>query len=68
MPRMIRHDLTGPVKIEPQDKPAFVCGCGLTKSFPLCDGSHKACTNEDDSKLYTYDKARKNIVDEQADE
>lgn len=65
---MIRHELTGPVRIDPQDKPAFVCGCGLTKSFPLCDGSHKACAKEDGSKLYTYDKAGEKIIDERADD
>lgn len=68
MPRMIRHDLKGPIKIEPQDKPVWVCGCGLTRTFPLCDGSHKTCAKEDDATLYVYDKERLCVVEERADE
>lgn len=68
MPRMIRHELKGPVKIDPQDKPVFVCGCGLTKTFPLCDGSHKGCVKEDDATLYTYDKANEKVINEGPDE
>jgi CDGSH-type Zn-finger protein len=67
MPRMIRHDLKGPVKVDPQDKPVFVCGCGLTKTFPLCDGSHKSCAKEDDATLYVYDKANANIIEQKPD-
>ena len=43
MPRLVRHDADGPIRIDPQDKPVFICGCGLTKNFPFCDGSHKNC-------------------------
>ena len=63
MPRLVRHDRTGPIRIDPQDKPVFVCGCGLTKNFPFCDGTHKACAAEEDSKLYVYDDDAK-VVDE----
>ena len=55
MPRLIRHDATGPIKIEPQDKPVWVCACGLTKNAPFCDGSHKACKSEAQGKVYEYD-------------
>ena len=41
MARLVKLDATGPVKVEPSDKPVFVCACGLSKMFPLCDGSHK---------------------------
>ena len=68
MPRLIRHDLTGPVKIEPQDKPVFVCGCGLTKSFPFCDGSHKSCSKEDANTLYVYDQQGVKVIEERPDE
>ena len=68
MPRMIRHELKGPVKIDPQEKPVFVCGCGLTKTFPLCDGSHKACAKEDDATLYVYNKAKEKVIEEKPDE
>ncbi|MEL6329243.1 MAG: CDGSH iron-sulfur domain-containing protein [Planctomycetota bacterium] len=67
MPRLVRFEATGPVKIEPQDKPVFVCGCGLSQNMPLCDGSHKACKAEEDGRLYVYDASRTKIVEEQDD-
>lgn len=68
MPRLIRHDRTGPIRIDPQDKPVFVCGCGLTRNFPLCDGSHKACEGESPSVLYVYDGETRRVVEGNADE
>jgi CDGSH-type Zn-finger protein len=67
MPRMIRHDLNQPIKIEPQDKPIWVCACGLSKNLPHCDGSHKVCTAENDSTLYVYNASRDTVVEERAD-
>jgi CDGSH-type Zn-finger protein len=66
--RLVRHDRAGPIKIEPQDKPVFICGCGLTKNFPFCDGSHKTCTSEEEGVLYVYDKDRNQIVEQRPDE
>jgi len=54
MPRIVRHEGTGPIKIEPQEKPIFICACGLTRNFPFCDGTHKTCRDEDEGKLYRY--------------
>lgn len=64
MPRLVRLASSGPVKIEPSDKPIFVCACGLSRRFPICDGSHKGCktTEPDASTLYIYDEDRVNIV------
>jgi len=64
MPRLVRHEATGPIKIEPQDKPIFICGCGLTSKFPFCDGSHKACKNEQEGKVYIYDPQTKQVIEE----
>ena len=66
MPREIRCDGEGPIKIEPTDKPVWVCGCGLTENFPFCDGNHKKTKDEDAGKLYRYDAdgTRHEIVDE----
>ncbi|MDA1026444.1 MAG: CDGSH iron-sulfur domain-containing protein [Planctomycetota bacterium] len=55
MARMIRVTGTGPIKIEPQEKAVFICGCGLTKKFPFCDGTHKCCKEEEPEALYRYD-------------
>lgn len=67
MPRLVRSDRDGPIKIEPQDKPIFICGCGLTRNFPFCDGSHKACKNETPGKVSVYDKDNQTIVEERDD-
>lgn len=73
MPRLIRLDATGPIKIEPKDfprdaegnlKPIFICACGLSRTLPMCDGTHKQCrVNEDPAKLHVYDDARSSIVE-----
>ncbi len=55
MARLVRHESTGPIKIEPQEKPIFVCACGISKTFPLCDGSHKKCREEAAGCVYQYD-------------
>jgi len=68
MARLVRHERTGPIKIEPQDKPIFICGCGLTQNFPFCDGSHKSCTDEQEGTLYVYDASRQKVVEERPDE
>ncbi|MEO0512417.1 MAG: CDGSH iron-sulfur domain-containing protein [Planctomycetota bacterium] len=54
MPRIIEISAKGPVRIEPQEKPVFVCACGLTKNPPFCDGSHKPCGSEQNDKVYRY--------------
>lgn len=68
MPRLVRHDLDGPVRIDPQDKPVFICGCGLTKNFPFCDGSHKNCKSEQPGTLYVYDADKQSVVETRPDD
>jgi len=55
MARLVRLTGTGPQKIEPSDKPTFVCTCGLSKKFPLCDGTHKICRDEPEGATFVYD-------------
>jgi CDGSH-type Zn-finger protein len=74
MPRLIRLDAVGPIKIDPASfprdeqgnlKPLFICACGLSRTFPTCDGSHKACrAAEQPGILYTYDPVTRQIIDQ----
>jgi CDGSH-type Zn-finger protein len=65
MPRLVRLVHNGPIKIEPSDKPVWVCACGLSRKFPICDGTHKGCkaTEPEAGKLYVYDDDRARVVD-----
>ena len=57
MARYVRMHMNGPIKIEPQEKAISVCGCGLSKTFPFCDGTHKGCrgAETDPDVTYVYD-------------
>jgi len=60
MARLVRHDATGPRKLDEDDiddekGDVAVCQCGLADSFPFCDGSHRATREESDADLYCYE-------------
>jgi len=67
MARMIRHHETAPHRIDPQEKPVFICMCGLSKNTPFCDGSHSTCKNEQAGKLYIYNHDRTTVEREESD-
>lgn len=69
MPRLVRLTHTGPVKVEPREKPISICACGLSRTFPLCDGAHKQLktTETDPEALYVYDPDRVSIVETRRD-
>ena len=57
MARLVKRTLTDPVKYGIEGKEVWFCRCGLSKSQPYCDGSHKLAKSEEAGKLYWYDEA-----------
>jgi CDGSH iron-sulfur domain-containing protein 3 len=55
MARLVRHEEMGPYEIpEGTELPVWVCGCGLSKNKPYCDGSHQKCRDEMKGEVYSY--------------
>ena len=46
-----------------------MCACGLSRTFPLCDGTHKQArlAETDAGALYVYDADRREIVETRRD-
>lgn len=73
MARLVRHDQAGPHKIDPATWPRdeqgnlkaiWVCACGLSRTFPLCDKTHKTTSmQEEGGCLYRYDPATMSVVE-----
>src|SRR5712691_11203727 len=56
MARLVKHERNLPYEIpEGTELPIFICGCGLSKNKPFCDGSHRKTQDEAASDLYAYD-------------
>lgn len=68
MARLVRHEADGPIRIDPQDKPVFICGCGLSRNMPFCDGCHKQVKQEEPGRLYVYDRERLRVVEVREDD
>ncbi|MBC7771565.1 MAG: CDGSH iron-sulfur domain-containing protein [Pyrinomonadaceae bacterium] len=69
MPRLVHHTATGPIKIDPRtldpNKIISICACGLSQTFPFCDGAHKACReSEQPGTLYVYAPDNKTITEQ----
>jgi len=57
MARLVKRTATGPYKVEVGSEAKFVCGCGLSKNQPFCDGTHKTTARtEEGGSLYWYDE------------
>lgn len=63
MARMVRHEENGPYEVpEGSELPVWICGCGLSKNKPFCDGSHKK-TRDEGAQLYVYEGDQRTVVD-----
>lgn len=55
MARLVKRTRGGPYQVTVGGETKYICGCGLSKNQPYCDGTHKTTRGEDPAKLYWYD-------------
>lgn len=55
MARIIKRVKAEPILISVGNETRYLCGCGLSRGQPYCDGSHELAAREDPGKLYWYD-------------
>ena len=56
MARIIIKKETHSLEIPPSDKSQWICMCGLSKTQPFCDKSHRKARDEEQGKIYRYNE------------
>ena len=64
MARMVKIEGNKPIEVKVGDESKWICGCGLSKNAPFCDGSHKQCEGEEEGKTYSYEDGERKEVEE----
>lgn len=59
MGRLVEHEKSGPYRldesdVDPEKGDIAICQCGLSRSFPFCDGTHRETESEDTDACYRY--------------
>ncbi|MGA2497674.1 MAG: CDGSH iron-sulfur domain-containing protein [Tepidisphaeraceae bacterium] len=62
MARLIRCEARDPIEVKPQAGSLWICACGLSQTWPYCDGCHKKTATEPPGKLHVYDKKRQQVL------
>ncbi|MGC8572642.1 MAG: CDGSH iron-sulfur domain-containing protein [Caldisphaera sp.] len=62
MARIVMHERDHPYAIKLDNgKEIHICGCGLSKNKPYCDGTHKKTQDEEPGKIYLYDESNNRV-------
>ena len=59
MARLVKRFRNKPYAVTVGGETQYVCGCGLSATLPMCDGTHKATLGEEPQELYWYDEGAK---------
>jgi CDGSH-type Zn-finger protein len=54
--RLVKKDYKGPMEIKIGTKSIWLSMCGLSTNQPYCNNSHKKTVDEEDNKIYAYEK------------
>jgi CDGSH-type Zn-finger protein len=69
MARLIKRLRAEPFAVAVGGETKWICGCGLSRNQPFCDGTHKTARDEATGSLCWYDSAgqRHETIDAFAD-